>query len=187
MSAHRRTDPELRDRVALYLFGGMQGSEARGFDEHLVACEVCQAEVARLRPVVDDLVLLGPEVEPPDRLRERVRASTRAAHTLHSKLGRTWISADVPGVEVCQLWLDAESRRQTMLIRMDAGSSLPAHRHGGPEECYVVRGDLHDGDLSLAAGDYIRFERGSQHEVSSREGCTLLVTSSLSDRRIDSR
>ena len=35
--------------------------------------------------------------------------------------------------------------------------------------------------LGLAAGDYIRFEAGTQHAVTTRGGCTLFVTASLCD------
>ena len=38
-----------------------------------------------------------------------------------------------------------------------------------------------DGDLLLQTGDYIRFELGTRHSISSRDGCLLLVTSSLRD------
>lgn len=186
MNAHARADQELRDRIALYVLGGMQEAEILDFDEHLASCEVCREEVATLRPVADQLLLTAPEVEPPEGLRERVLARVRQPHTLLPESERVWLPADVPGVELFQLWLDAENERHTILVRMSGGASLPTHRHGGPEECYVVQGDLHDGDLSLGAGDYIRFDAGSHHTVSSQEGCLLLVTASLRDRRIDS-
>ena len=67
---------------------------------------------------------------------------------------------------------------------MEAGAALPHHEHGGTEECYVVTGDLRDGDLLLKAGDYIRFERATRHKVVSPTGCLLLVNSSLHDKTV---
>ena len=185
MSIHTRADRDARDRAALYALGGMEESEAHVFAEHLATCELCRDEVARLGPAVEELLLLAPEAEPPESLRARVLAHVSAPYTLRPESERSWLAADVPGVELCPLWLDSESERHTILVRMSGGASLPTHQHGGCEECYVVKGDLHDGDLSLGPGDYIRFDKGSRHSVSSRDGCLLLVTSSLHDRRID--
>ncbi len=184
--SHARTDEETWDRAALYLLGGMRAEEASDFEQHLDVCPPCRSEVSSLHPLVDDLVLAGPEVEPPAGLQERVLAGARGRpYTLLAEAERAWLPADVPGVELCQLWLDAANERQTILIRMEAGAALPHHEHGGTEECYVVRGDLRDGDLLLRTGDYIRFERGTGHSISSQDGCLLLVTSSLHDRTIE--
>ncbi len=186
LKPHARTDEETWDRVALYLLGGMRAEEASDFEKHLHVCPPCRNEISSLSPLVDDLVLTGPEVEPPAGLRERVLAGTRAgSYTVLAEAERAWLPAGVPGVELCQLWLDGANERQTILIRMEAGATLPHHEHGGTEECYVIRGDLRDGDLLLGTGDYIRFERGTHHSISSQAGCLLLVTSSLHDRTIE--
>jgi len=69
-----------------------------------------------------------------------------------------------------------------MMVRMAAGTSWPAHIHAGPEECYVLAGDLRVGELHMHAGDFQRAEAGSRHGVQSTEGgCTLLLVSSLHD------
>lgn len=183
---HARADEETADRVALYLLGRMDADEACAFEVHLEACPTCREEVASLRPFVDDLVFAGPELEPPPGLRERVLAEARGrAYTLHSEQERSWLPAGVPGVEICQLRLDEGAERTTVLVRMRAGSALPYHEHGGTEECYVLRGDLRDGGLLLRTGDYVRFERGTRHSVFSRDGCLLLVNSSLHDRTVE--
>ena len=71
----------------------------------------------------------------------------------------------------------------TAMFRMAAGTSYPEHIHDGPEECYVLEGDLHVGDrMVMHAGDYQRATPGSEHDEQWTEGgCLLLVTSSLSD------
>ena len=93
-----------------------------------------------------------------------------------------WIATSVPGVEVRGLHLDTAHDRLTCLARMAPGAAYPAHVHGGVEECYVIRGDLSVGDRTMRAGDYECAEKGSVHGVqSTREGCLLLIVSSLED------
>lgn len=183
---HTRLDSGTRDRLTLYLLGGMSESEARDLDGHLDLCPPCRREVTALRPVVDGLALSGPEAEPPRELLERLLDRVgRERHTHLSAAQRAWLPAGVPGVELCQLFLDAAQERQTLLIRMQAGASLPNHIHGGTEECFLVSGDLRDGDLRLEANDYIRFETGTHHTVATEGGCLLLVNSSLRDRPLE--
>ena len=185
-TGHARLDSRRRDRLALYLLGGMSEGEAGGLERHLDICPPCRREVAALRPVVEGLALSAPEAEPPRELRGRLMDLVGSEPvTLLPAAERVWLPAGVPGVELCQLRLDAEQERQTLLIRMQAGASLPHHIHGGTEECFVVHGDLRDGDLRLEASDYIRFETGTSHTVATQEGCLLLVTSSLRDRPLD--
>lgn len=182
---HRQLAQEARDRAASYVLGGMRGAEIARFEEHLESCETCRDEVSSLEPVVAELVLGGPEADPPPGLRERVLTRVRRRpRALLRAADRHWLASDVPGVEIAQLWLDTERRRHTTLLRMASGTSLPAHRHGGPEECYVVAGDLRDGDLVLGAGDYVRHDEGTQHSLTTRGGCLLLITASLDDTRI---
>jgi anti-sigma factor ChrR (cupin superfamily) len=94
-----------------------------------------------------------------------------------------WQPTAFPGVEVQPLTVASEQRQATMLVRMAAGSSYPPHRHGGPEECYVLSGDLWVGDQTeLKPGDFQRAEADSVHVVqSTRGGCLLLIQTSLDD------
>jgi len=98
-----------------------------------------------------------------------------------------WEPIDVPGIRVRRLFVDRPRQLVTMLVRMDAGSSYPAHRHGGVEECYVVAGDLQVAGESLGPGTYQRAESGSKHSVQSTvDGCTLLIVSSMTDELLES-
>jgi anti-sigma factor ChrR (cupin superfamily) len=81
-----------------------------------------------------------------------------------------------------QLYVDPARDTVTMLVRMEPGSSYPPHRHGGPEECLVVEGDLRVGDVVLQAGDYQCAAGDSTHDVSTTvNGCILLIVSSQYD------
>lgn len=100
--------------------------------------------------------------------------------------GTAWEPTGTPGIEAQRLYVDGVRRTATMLIRMAPGASYPAHRHGGPEECYVLQGELAFDDVHMRAGSYLRAEAGSVHRVqSTAEGCVLLIVSSLDDELIE--
>ncbi len=185
--AHIELTQGERDRAALYVLGDLPQAEGSRFATHLEICEVCRKEVAALHSIAADLVLAAPEADPPSALRDRVMERVREkSFTLVPEVERPWQGSGVPGVEICQLWVDEMNERHTTLIRMQGGTSLPTHLHGGTEECYVVQGDLRDRGLQLRAGDYVRFEAGTSHTVSSDEGCILLIAASLHDQLVPS-
>ena len=101
----------------------------------------------------------------------------------------SWEETSLAGISVKKLHVDAEQDRVTMLVRMAPGTSYPAHRHGGAEECYVLEGDLRVSDsLHMHANDFQRVEAGSVHrEQSTDDGCLLLIVSSLSDELLEAQ
>ena len=183
--AHTELTQEARDRAALYVLDGLPEAEASRFATHLETCETCRKEVSAVRSIAADLLLAAPEADPPSALRDRVMERAREKpFTLVPGAERPWQASGVPGVEICQLWVDAMNERHTTLVRLQGGASLPTHLHAATEECYVIQGDLRDRDLHLRAGDYVRFEAGTSHTVSSDEGCILMVASSLHDQLV---
>jgi len=65
---------------------------------------------------------------------------------------------------------------EVFIIRFEANSSSSLHRHNGFEEFLVLDGELIDADGKVfKKGDYIKFEKGSEHSSFSKKGCTLLV------------
>ena len=193
LDPHDALSPDAQDRIVSYLVGGMSPRDSGRFEAHLATCEPCREELGHLEAIVGDLALTALAHEPPRGLRERVLALTSRqpasapSAILLSRDVRKWIPSGVPGVEISQLWADHERERHTTLIRLAAGASLPMHRHAGPEECLVLEGDLRDGALRLAGGDYVRHEAGSQHELQTLGGCLLLVTASFHDERLSTR
>lgn len=93
-----------------------------------------------------------------------------------------WEETGFHGVQARRLFVDAAADRVTMLVRMAAGSAYPPHVHAGPEECFVLSGDLDVGGVTMTAGSYQRVAAGSRHPVqSTKDGCLLLLVSSLHD------
>lgn len=96
-----------------------------------------------------------------------------------------WEPTGIDGIEVKRLAADPARRSATMLVRMAAGTSYPAHRHGGVEECLVLAGDLQVGERELKAGDFQRCQTDSVHPVqSTRGGCLLFISSSQDDELV---
>ena len=93
-----------------------------------------------------------------------------------------WLKHPVPGVEVKQLSLNQQRGYATLLMRVAAGTHYPPHHHSGPEECYVLQGDVHVGGQVLRAGDFHHAEAGSDHgELFTEGGCTFLLVVAASD------
>jgi anti-sigma factor ChrR (cupin superfamily) len=211
MRNHDALDDEARERAALHAVGALPPEEAVAYERHVEACAACRAELAALARTASELALLAPQATPPAGLKQRLLARFRetpreglravptapsaqawkqwqddaasaAGFTLIARDAGAWEQTAFEGVEARRLFVDAHNDRVTMLVRMAAGSSYPAHVHGGPEECYVLEGDLDVGDVVMRAGDYQRMERGATHAVqSTRNGCLLFLVSSLQD------
>jgi anti-sigma factor ChrR (cupin superfamily) len=66
--------------------------------------------------------------------------------------------------------------------KLDPGARYPAHVNAGPEDFFILTGDLHIGGTELKAGDFHHAEGGSQHEENfSVGGCTLLAVLTTDD------
>lgn len=206
-SSHPLGDPGTL--AALYAAGAMSEEETSAFEAHLTeGCVHCSSEVRRYGPAIEDLFGgLEPVAPPPSlkhRLLEEIRPGSekpaeqaqRDGHPAFAAAGaglfinrggdEGWESTGVDGVEIRKLFVDEEQDRMTALVRMQPGSSYPIHLHSGPEECYVLEGDLHFGEEVLQAGDYQRAEPGSLHGVQRTEGgCLLLIVASMSDEVLE--
>jgi len=96
-----------------------------------------------------------------------------------------WEDIGVNGIQVKRLYVDEAHDSVTMLVKAPAGAVYPRHRHAGPEQCYVLQGDLHMAGTVLRAGDYQYAEPDSIHGRQYTEnGCMLLIVSSLHDEML---
>jgi hypothetical protein len=102
-------------------------------------------------------------------------------HTVTASDGE-WVQTPVRGVRMKILAIDRERDRVTMLLRGEPGATYPAHRHTGPEECYVIRGSLIVEGQLLRAGDFHRAEGASDHDaLHTDEGVEVLLVAAASD------
>lgn len=187
----------------LYAAGALSPDEHCRFEAHLAqGCEHCSAELRDLAPVIEKLFMSAPQSPVPSLVRERLmQRIEKSEPTLNPQIWRNWtadesgtelftLRADqggwedtgVEGVFIRRLFVDKTRNEMTAMIRMEPGASYPRHIHDGPEQCLVLKGDLHVGDLVMHEGDYQRASAGSPHvEQRTEFGCLLLITSSLTD------
>ena len=82
------------------------------------------------------------------------------------------------GVSFKLLNRDHARGTQIMLMRMDPGSSLDEHAHGGAEELYMLSGECTARGMRLRTGDYHHAAAHSHHGLTTTEhGCVILVVS----------
>ena len=87
-----------------------------------------------------------------------------------------WVQSSLAGVERKMLEREgAESGRATTIVRYAPGSAFSSHRHDGGEEFIVLDGVFSDQHGDFGPGMYIRNPIGSEHQPSSKDGCTIFV------------
>jgi anti-sigma factor ChrR (cupin superfamily) len=201
---------QYSELCALYALDALDSEDLQTFEAHLAAgCSMCSAELAALSHVnalltqaVPDGATLRSEVK--QQLFSRIEVATAAtsqlkqARTVLASSGTSlpellilrsndgeWADVGFPGITVKRLSVDAERQTMTLLVCMAPRTQYPRHKHGSVEECYVLAGDLHVGERVLHAGDYMRAEKGSLHDLHYTEGGnTLLFVSQFQDEII---
>ena len=209
---HDKVTDELLDMLALHAVDELDPAAAAELDLHLAeGCEICTRHLIEFRRSFAAVAHTIPAVRPRAEVRERLLteiqknsgADTRTNIDVGAQVWKAWTPdrvADVhvvrhgdlhwenvrPGVWAKRLYVDTERDAVTMLIRMDPGASWLPHRHGGPEQCFVLEGDLQDGDLIVTAGDFQCAPKDSAHGAQrTTSGCLLLIVSSLRDELLD--
>lgn len=199
LTKHDGPSEETADLAAQYVLGGLADIERSEFEQHLSGgCPVCDAEVARVSSVVRSLAEAATPI-PPAGMRERMQAriatqSLAGKSTLPGILlnesgvliarseSMAWQENPIPGIWIKQLFQDPEEHSATSLIRMDAGSRYPSHRHAGPEEVFLLQGDLVVEGLSLKPGDYCNAQPSTvHHETYTEAGCLFILRASELD------
>ena len=185
-----------QELASLFAIDALPPSEARSFGLHVESCDFCAAEVESHRSALAVLargvgdVNARPRASLRDELLESVSGDTadelklEPSRLLVSRASESeWMPLGVPGVTCRMLSSDRQSRRQTMLLRMEPGRRFPPHRHADVEEVYVLEGDLRSETLVLEAGDYTRADGETDHEeLWTESGCVCLVMSSMDNR-----
>ena len=73
---------DVRDDLSEFALGALSGRERSKVVDHLEGCSACRAELESLASVVDTMLLLAPEVDPP------VGFELRVAHRLNERVAR---------------------------------------------------------------------------------------------------
>lgn len=84
-----------------------------------------------------------------------------------SQAHRTYRPTPYPGIACAPLWRNDQGGGHT-LLKLDAGASLPPHRHPGWEQIHLIEGRLQVNGQTLEPGDHLILEAGDTHRVVAR-------------------
>jgi anti-sigma factor ChrR (cupin superfamily) len=164
--------------------GALDADERRDLDERLAALPAdVRGEVAHLYDAAVEISSTTTGEAPPPHVRAALLATIAlpSNHTVNASENE-WVQTAVRGVRVKILAIDRARDRVTMLLRGEPGATYPAHRHTGPEECYVIRGSLTVEGRLLRAGDFHHAEGASHHgEIHTDEGVEVLLVAAARD------
>jgi len=79
------------------------------------------------------------------------------------------------GIEIYRLHGDGKAGSTSAILRYSPGASIPPHVHGGHEHILVLSGSQRDERGIYRAGTLVINAPGSKHDVTSDEGCVVLV------------
>jgi len=189
---------QQQEHASLYVLGALTGAEQEVFGVELRGSAELREFVVTLQQTTGLLAIATPFVRPPPELKDKVLrliesaavqenqpAAHPPAHSAASRAGLRFLSADetvgwkqlpVPGAWIKLLSIERERGYAVLLGKLEPGVRYPAHVNVGPEDLYVLTGDLQVGDRTMLAGDFHHADAGSLHgENYSVEGCTLLA------------
>ena len=164
--------------------GALDPDERQDLEARLAALPPSvRAEVAQLYDASVEIAAstAGEAPSPGVRAALLARVAQPSNHTITSTDGK-WVGTALPGSRMKILAIDRARDRVTLLLRGEPGTRYPAHRHSGPEECYVISGSLHVEGRLLRAGDFHHAEGDSDHaEAWTDEGMEVLIVAAASD------
>jgi len=186
--------------ASLYAVGALTTEEAAQFERELAADAELRAYVRGLQRTTDLLAISSATGNPPAQLKGKVLAKIDALESakkarpspvlaalagLHFEDGAAqqgWKALPIPGAYIKLLSLERERGYAVLMGKLDPGTRYPAHVNAGPEDIFILTGDLVVGDRKMRAGDFHHADGGSQHaENYSVDGCTLLAVLTTDD------
>jgi len=158
--------------------------------------------VRSLQRTTSLVAMTSPAITPPPALKDKVLARIDAAGTMSAATPLAsalagfrfvdaacehgWKQLPIPGAWIKLLSIERDRGYAVLLGKLEPGVRFPAHLNVGPEDFYVLTGDLHIGQRRLASGDFHHADGGSQHGVNhSVEGCTLLAVLTTDDPLVE--
>ena len=178
---------QQQEQASLYVFGALTPDEERAFEADVRANSELRELVYGLQRTTGLLAMTSPAQPPPAQLREKLLRRINQLTAGAAMLGglrfldandqRGWKQLPpVPGAWIKLLSIERERGYAVLLGKLEPGVRYPAHVNEGPEDLYILTGDLHVSGRTLGPGDFHHADAGSRHEVNySVEGCTLLA------------
>ena len=194
---------QQQELASLYALGALEGAEAHAFEAEMRINPELHAMVAELQRTSDLVTMASPQVSLPGSLREKVMARISvpespkkpAARPMplplaplaglrfdESAQSRGWKPLPIPGASIKLLSFERERGYAVLLGKLEPGTRYPEHVNAGPEDFFILTGDLVVSGRKLVAGDFHHADGGSVHEENySVEGCTLLAVLTAED------
>ena len=191
---------QQQEQASLYALGALPEAEARVFDAELRGNAELAELVRSLQRTAGLMALSAPLVQPPAALRGKVLqrideiagikksaarpspAALAGLNFIEAAADKDWKPLPVPGTFIKLLSIERDRGYAVLLGKLDAGARYPAHLNAGPEDFFILTGDLVIGECNLVAGDFHHADGGSQHaENYSVGGCTLLAVLTTDD------
>ncbi|QTF09127.1 cupin domain-containing protein [Brenneria izadpanahii] len=94
----------------------------------------------------------------------------------NNNAGRHYQPTPYPGISYAPLWRNNLGGGHT-LLKLEAGASLPLHRHPGWEQIHVIKGRLQVNAQRLEPGDHLLLDAGESHSVKALEPSVYLALS----------
>jgi anti-sigma factor ChrR (cupin superfamily) len=192
---------QQQEQAALFALGMLNEADQQRFAAEVRADAELREFLWSLQRTVDQVALSVPARTPPSALKEKLlgrigaqpapstaqspspsAAALAGLRFLPGAEQAAWKPLPVRGAWIKLLSYEPERGYAVLLGKLDAGARYPAHTNAGPENFYILTGDLHVGDQVLGPGDFHHADAGSHHvENYSVEGCTLLAVLTTDD------
>jgi len=192
-----------QEQAALFALGALSAEEQQRFVAQVQADPELRVFLASLQNTVDQMALAIPQATPPTALKNklllRLQTGTnpvarqplaelspaRATPGLSFRLGAEssgWKQLPIAGAWIKLLSAQPDRGYAVLMGKLDPGVRYPAHINIGPEDFYILTGDLHVSDKTLGPGDFHHADAGSAHQENfSVAGCTLLAVLTMDD------
>jgi quercetin dioxygenase-like cupin family protein len=166
--------PDLASEFALGVLEAheMSAAERRMRDEPEY-CRLVNSWQRRLAPLTEGIAPVPPPATAWAAIQRRLGSVVPSA--VRRETEGVWLEF-APGAKMKLLHADPTTGERTALLRMEPGSSCPAHDHEQTEECFVLEGSINIDGEDYRSGDYIIAAAGSRHGVvASVPGGLLLL------------
>jgi anti-sigma factor ChrR (cupin superfamily) len=195
---------QQQEQAALCALGALDPEEQRSFAAQARSNPELRQLLASMQQALDKIMLAGPASTPPPALKAKVLAriqsqapslstpvqpvqqqSAPARPGLRFLAGSEtagWKELPIRGAWIKLLSFEPSRGYAVLLGKLEPGVRYPAHANAGPEDFYILTGDLQVGEKTLRAGDFHHADAGSLHgENYSVQGCTLLAVLTVDD------
>jgi anti-sigma factor ChrR (cupin superfamily) len=192
---------QQQEQAALYALGALDAEEEAQFTAELRVNRELREFLTSLQRTTDKLAVTGHTLLPPASLKEKILLRLQGKQAAPApKLSKEippylaglkfvmgdettgWKQLPVSGAWLKLLSFEPTRGYAVLLGKLEPGARYPAHSNAGPEDFYILTGDLHVGERVLVAGDFHHADKGSFHEENvSVGGCTLLAVLTVDD------